>query len=1680
MRLFDKGVRTMSRKMIVLWWTFGVTVIVMVMAGFFFFNNAPPEEMTTESEQGMTDEELVVEEDITDDDVLREVTQPDLSEETPVDLEPDEPDVIRPLEDSVVRTAPASRPQMQSSKSVKQGSVKPVVQPVRKSPVVVDETPEMKEPDTSEVRPSEVDVFRSTYQGVLNLTKETVQLTDENQVLAALAAYDQLLSEQKQALSKEKTILDQLVQALAALRVIRLDAVDWADFSVTVPYGTKEETALNTLPQHVTLIGERHKTALVKVTWSIDQYQSHVSGYYEAKGSYRLPEHWQGEVKHLTANIILDVPDYKVTFDSQGAGTITPLTVKEGQVLPWVSEPSKPGHTFTGWYTDALLNQPIDMNYVVSEDVTLFAGWDINQYTVTFLDWDGTLITETMVEYQSDVTPPDEPIREGHRFIGWDQQLHEVTETMTVTARYEVRAYSFTVHYIFPNETLNRTFEETYDFGETYQVFAPHVAGYTPDTPVLTGDMPAENKTYTVTYVANEDTLYIVEHYLETLDGNYILDSTDTLRGITDETVIANTRHYVGFEENMKHPDRIAEAVVLGDGSTVLKRYYQRVSYTVTFIDENSDVLKITSVKYLDDAIPPIPPNKIGYTFSGWDGEIKDVTRDSVVQATYTVNRYLMTFDTKGGTPVAPIEVDYQAVVEAPDQPLRTGYAFTSWSIDFPYTMPAENVNVVANYRPNEYTVTLDSNGGQPLAESTIMVTYDQPYGLLPNPYYTGYTFMGWFTESESGEKILPETVMSSAINHTLYAQWTGNSGITYTVNHYQQNITDDEYTLVDTISFTGTAGETVTAIPVNYQGFYEQMHHPMRQATGVIAGDGSLVLALYYDRDVFSVRYHSQGADLGEVPIDHLSPYRYGALVTVLKQVDLAREDYFFTGWSINATTIFAPDDMFTITEDTALYAAWELLELQALEVSTLPTKTTYQVGEDLDLTGLVVTGTYQDASTKEQVITVNDVSGFNSTAVEANQVLTITKENVSVTFTVTIIKADGPAVTGVTAHDDTNELLGMTDTMAFSTDGDVWTMYEAEPSNLPDLSGTVTLYVRVAETATHTAGPISTFNFTVEAEMLTVSAVNGQVTVTLKQQPTVAVVLADFEIAVTITDVTTEQLVITGFSYDGDRLVELTFDPIDQIEVEQSVVITVTLNNEQRDAVPFIIAEKPNEIKGDLLTTTTFGGDDGVIYIREGIVYYNSQDAFGEWSDEIMIGEGTEADIVTGQSGTHHIVYTSSSGQLVYHTLINNQLSAPVILSSNHGGTLKWPSLALDQSEGINIVYVDTMGDTAGTTNQPDVMHARLVDGAFTTSVFYTSYYDRNWRYGRYGGEKTPKIAIDSFNNRYIFYQWRTYDHGWGVYHDRGLNVTGANTVSLGYVGSNTDRFDIYDFTAVGQSLFALYRVGGDIKVSEMTLSDVGQVSAPIERVTVQDTRAYDLLVDGSTYIFTTKDVNNHLVIYTNGVKETFTDITVGNYVSLEKQGEIIYGYYSDVDDDHVIKKVIISMGARVSVQMYNEIVDEETNERTETKEDLSLVLTESAPEKEPLLEEVIIEDDPETMASLPELSEDQANHLADDSTHQVPVFEDVGLDDSVTDTPVETDVMDGLDTPLEEEMDKETHADDLLDAELDSKDPLSHAELAPEVMVTREEETLVPDEEEDEQLEDLEELRELEEEE
>ena len=107
---------------------------------------------------------------------------------------------------------------------------------------------------------------------------------------------------------------------------------------------------------------------------------------------------------------------------------------------------------------------------------------------------------------------------------------------------------------------------------------------------------------------------------------------------------------------------------------------------------------------------PDAPAATPGYTFGGWnkaDGTAWDYASDKVTDnitlyAKWAANTYTITFDTVGGSEIAPITQDYGTAITVPADPTREGYTFMGWDQEIPTTMPAENITLKARWKDIE------------------------------------------------------------------------------------------------------------------------------------------------------------------------------------------------------------------------------------------------------------------------------------------------------------------------------------------------------------------------------------------------------------------------------------------------------------------------------------------------------------------------------------------------------------------------------------------------------------------------------------------------------------------------------------------------------------------------------------------------------------------------------------------------------------------------------------------------------------------------------------------------------------------------------------------------------------------------------------------------------------------
>ena len=384
-------------------------------------------------------------------------------------------------------------------------------------------------------------------------------------------------------------------------------------------------------------------------------------------------------------------------------------------------------------------------------------------HSVTFVDYDGTVLSAQSVAHGSAAIEPTAPEREGYAFIGWDKDFSNVTEDMTVTAQYS--ANSYTITYKINGEEYTA---QTYEFGAA--VSAPEYTvpeGHTFSGWDIPETMPAENlvldaalavNSYSITYTINGE-----EYTAQTYEFGAVVSAP--------EYTVPEGHTFSGWNIPETMP---AENLVLDAALTVN-------SYSITYTINGEEY---TAQTYEFGAVVSAPEYTVpeGHTFSGWDIPETMPAENLVLDAALTVNEYTVTYNINGE--IYAIQVyAYGEEVFAPAYEVPEHFTFSGW--DTPATMPAENIVLDATLvEDGKYTVSFMVDG-----ETYFTFTgYEGDAITVPeNPEKLGYTFDAWDGMPEDG--VLP------AANITVTAVWSVNTyTITYKVNGEEYSIQTYEY----------------------------------------------------------------------------------------------------------------------------------------------------------------------------------------------------------------------------------------------------------------------------------------------------------------------------------------------------------------------------------------------------------------------------------------------------------------------------------------------------------------------------------------------------------------------------------------------------------------------------------------------------------------------------------------------------------------------------------------------------------------------------------------------------------------------------------------------------------------------------------------------------------------------
>ena len=591
-----------------------------------------------------------------------------------------------------------------------------------------------------------------------------------------------------------------------------------------------------------------------------------------------------------------------VTFNGNRGNTPSPRTKEVVNGLPYgeLATTSRNGYTFLGWYTQESGGTKIEADTIVNRDRnhSLYAHWGRN-YTVSF-----------DINYEGGINPPSitvantlpygklpEVTREGYAFLGWyttrstggnkieEKTIVDIQGNRTLYARWEIENYTITEN---PNG------------GQIGESSESKVIDYTVNSKSITLDTPQWTG---YTFLGWTGTGLDVATLEVTIPAGSTGDREYMAQWSKDVYDISYT---------------LGEGALLPEGSTNPEKYS---------VDSEEIAL--------------VNPVKEGYTFAGWTGTGLDdaslkvtiptgSTGDRNYVATWTANKYKITFNSNGGSVPVPAEKEVTYDQKYGDLAVteRDNYNFVGWFTEAEDgTQITENTDVkitsdqilYAHWLGEEVEVSFDINytGGQDPASK--IVNYGSSYGELPNPTRDGYGFAGWYRSRTY--KVSSTTIVDDLNDHTLVARWTAD---TYTVT-FDRNDGDTPSTVDSKIVRYGRRyGDlpTVAREGYTFEGWYTDEKEGTRvtRMTRVEITSNQTLYA-HWTANTYTVTFDSNG---GNTPSSRRKTVTYDA-----KYGDLAtvtRDGYEFAGWYTDRRdgTPVTSETIVKIKSNQTLYAHW------------------------------------------------------------------------------------------------------------------------------------------------------------------------------------------------------------------------------------------------------------------------------------------------------------------------------------------------------------------------------------------------------------------------------------------------------------------------------------------------------------------------------------------------------------------------------------------------------------------------------------------------------------------------------------------------------------------------------------------------------------------------------------
>ena len=547
-----------------------------------------------------------------------------------------------------------------------------------------------------------------------------------------------------------------------------------------------------------------------------------------------------------------------ITFKSDGGSVTEPVFVRTGESATKPEDPVRAGYAFAGWYEDEVCTKAFSFGGELSANVTLYAKWDAVQVNYTVLYWqenaddDGYSLKESEVRQGLTGTLTEASASKNYKgfsastkklvvqqtiagdgstvvHVYYDRNIYTVKfmrneraiEELTITAKYGA---NISDQWPSRRKDLDNTYPSSWRIsrnGDKYQ------------SGIATMPIPGDAANPNVFYYVDQNGNYTIEtrFYLEGLDGNYVLDHTDSFRSRNRDWRTTENDYYPikGFTVRMSgdpSSPRIGSGVTTFDWRENIygwNFYYSRNSYEIHFYDGENELTSKTFKYQADisgaDFTPQPPTGREDYVFQGWyDNESLEGTAysfegktmpsgDFPLYAKWTEPVYEVSFDLNGADLAAQADPDAYddqqvkkgKIVIRPADPVREGYTFAGWTrADSPFhfgTGITADTTLKARWISNSrFTLTYDPGAGvgDPVTDSRLYADgakaslWECPKGWqAPQEHYG---FLCWNTRADgNGISYYPSDPFTMpADDVTLYAQWAliRETSLTYDYNY--------------------------------------------------------------------------------------------------------------------------------------------------------------------------------------------------------------------------------------------------------------------------------------------------------------------------------------------------------------------------------------------------------------------------------------------------------------------------------------------------------------------------------------------------------------------------------------------------------------------------------------------------------------------------------------------------------------------------------------------------------------------------------------------------------------------------------------------------------------------------------------------------------------------------------